>query len=241
MKNTFASIFGESPATSRARDARGSAFQAMLDARRGAAEQRRTDAAAMARYNAFGNLLTTMVQPLGWAAGGGGRSTGTVQPYDDRQYIDAFNRAVKADEDLRNIGIAEAEGRYQIAADDYRRMQSLEDSERQQERMLERQERAARAREERDRKLHDQRMELEERKASAKRQLEEWKATHRVTSRGTGLSVQDRVMLKNIDAYNDYANTESEYGRTPISFSDWLTNRGYDVKSASNLLPDPMK
>ena len=103
MNNIYASIFGEAPATRQAREARDSAFQAMLNTRKQTAEQQRTDDVKMARYNAFGNLLTTMVQPLGWAMGG---STGGVQKYDDRQYISAFNRAVKAADDIRNIGSA---------------------------------------------------------------------------------------------------------------------------------------
>lgn len=231
MNNMYASIFGESPATMQAREARKSAFQDMLNARKQSAEQQRTDDVKMARYNALGNLLTTMVQPIGWGIGGGfsGSNTGGVQKYDDRQYLAAFNRAVKAADDIRNIGNAEAEYKFKLAEEDYRRQQSLEDAERQQARMLERQEQAARAREERDQKLHEQRMELEEQKAAYRQQLQEWKATHKVTSRSTGLSVDDRVMLKNLEAYNKYANSEAEYGRKPEPFDKWLSDRGIDV------------
>lgn len=228
MNNMYASIFGESPETQQARERRDNTFQAMLASRRQAAEQNRTDNVNMARYNALGNVITSMAQLGGWGLGGG---TANVQKYDDRQYINAFNRAVQASDDLRNIGTAEADYQFKLADEDYKRKLALEDAERQQARMLERQEKAAQAREERDQKLHEQKMELEEQKAAYRQQLQEWKATHRVTSKSSGLSVDDRVMLKNLDAYNKYANSENEYGRTPVSFNEWLSQRGYDVQS----------
>lgn len=127
----FASIFGENESTQKARDARNSAFQAMLNTRKQVAEQSRTDNVAMARWNALGNVLTTMVQPVAWAIGGKGTgATGGVQKYDDRQYIAAFNRAVKDADDLQNIGNAEAEYRFKLADEDYRRAMSLEDEDR---------------------------------------------------------------------------------------------------------------
>lgn len=131
MKNTFTSIFGDTPETQQARETRDLTFQSMLDARRRSAEQQRTDDVKMARYNALGNLLTTMVQPVGWAIGGGGvGNTGGVQKYDDRQYITAFNRAVKAADDIRNIGLAEEEYKLKMAENDYARALRLEDEER---------------------------------------------------------------------------------------------------------------
>lgn len=123
MNSIYASIFGESPATQQARANRDSAFQAMLDTRKKAAEEQKTADETMARYNAFGNLLTTMVQPLGWGVGGGfnGGNTGGVQKYDDRQYLAAFNRAVKDAENLRNIGTQQEEYRLKLADEDYKR------------------------------------------------------------------------------------------------------------------------
>ncbi len=123
MNSIYASIFGESPATQQARANRDSAFQAMLDTRKKAVEEQKTADETMARYNAFGNLLTTMVQPLGWGVGGGfnGSNTGGVQKYDDRQYIAAFNRAVKDAENLRNIGTEQDEYRLRLANEDYER------------------------------------------------------------------------------------------------------------------------
>lgn len=132
MNNMFASIFDGSASTQKARDARDSAFQAMLNTRKQVAEQQRTDDVKMARWNAMGNLLTTLVQPVGWAIGGGfsGGNTGGVQKYDDRQYIAAFNRAVKAADDIRNIGSQDAEYKFKLADEDYRRAMSLEDEDR---------------------------------------------------------------------------------------------------------------
>ena len=127
MNNMYSSIFGETPSTQQARQARDSAFQAMLNTRKQTAEKQRTDDVKMARWNALGNLLTTMVQPVGWAIGG---STGGVQKYDDRQYLNAFNRAVKAADDIRNIGNAEEEYKFKLADEEYRRQLGLEDEER---------------------------------------------------------------------------------------------------------------
>ena len=240
MNNMFASIFGESPEVQKARENRDNTFQSMLASRRRAAEQQRTDDVKMARWNAMGNLLTTMVQPVGWAIGGGGSGvTGGVQQYDDRQYLNAFNRAVKASDDLRNIGTSEDDYKFKLAEEDYKRKLAVEDAERQQARMLERQERAAQAREERDQKLHEQKMELEEQKAAYRQQLADWKATHRGTSKSTGLSVDDRAMLKNLEAYNKYANSEAEYGRTPVTFDKWLDDRGINVSTVRQSTGSP--
>ena len=122
MNSIYASIFGESPATKQARANRDSAFQAMLDTRKQAMEEQRTSDIQMARYNALGNLLTTMVQPVGWAVGNGGSGvTGGVQKYDPRQYLDSFNRALRDSENLRNIGTQGAEYQFKLAGEDYER------------------------------------------------------------------------------------------------------------------------
>ena len=131
MTNMFANIFG-GPTAQKAREARDTAYQTMLNTRRQNAVQQRTDDVKMARWNAMGNLLTTMVQPLGWAVGGKGTGvTGGVQRYDDRQYVSAFNRALKDADDIRNIGSADAEYKFKVANDDYSRALKLEDEERQ--------------------------------------------------------------------------------------------------------------
>lgn len=90
-------------------------YQDMLNAHREALMKERTDNAKMARFAALGNALTSMVQPLGWAIGGGGLgrgATGGYQPYDNREYISAFNRAIQAGQDLRNVNLKDAEFQY---------------------------------------------------------------------------------------------------------------------------------
>lgn len=104
----------------KAEQVRSQTLSDIFSAARQRTEQQRTDDIRMAKFNALGNALTTLVQPLGWAIGGKGTGvTGGVQPYDNRQYLEAFNRAVKASDDLRNIATKEDELRFQLAQQDY--------------------------------------------------------------------------------------------------------------------------
>lgn len=123
----YDSIFGQSPAVQAAAAARDASFQDWLNQRKQAVEQQRTEDRRIATFNALGNALTTMVQPLGWAIGG---STAGVQPVDNRQYLEAFNRALKSNEDLRNIGTLEGEYQFKLADEAYRRAQAVEDYQR---------------------------------------------------------------------------------------------------------------
>ena len=124
----YDSIFGQSPAVQAAAAARDASFQDWLNQRKQAVEQQRTEDRRIATFNALGNALTTMVQPIGWAIGGKGSGvTGGVQPVDNRQYLDAFNRALKSNEDLRNIGTMEGEYQFKLADEAYRRAQAMED------------------------------------------------------------------------------------------------------------------
>ena len=66
----------------------------------------RTDARRMAQFNAFGDVLRTAFNPIGWAIGGG--TSQTIAP-DNRAYISAFNNAIKADNDFRNLGNQQAQ------------------------------------------------------------------------------------------------------------------------------------
>lgn len=91
---------------------RNTLLQQMFDARRQDLQKQQTDSTRMALFNSFGNLLRTMVQPIGWA---GGRATAGVQPYDERQYLDAYNRAVRASDDIRNLGFQENQLRLNYA------------------------------------------------------------------------------------------------------------------------------
>lgn len=106
----------------RKREATNSIYQDLLNARKDALVKDRTNNARLAAFNALGNALRTMAQPVGWAAGG---ATSGVQPYDNRQYLEAFNRAVKAGEDLRNLGTAEMQYRLKQAEQDERMAQSM--------------------------------------------------------------------------------------------------------------------
>lgn len=134
INNIYSTIFGKTPEVQAAAAARDASFQDWLNQRRQAVEQQRTDNVKMARLNALGNVLTTMVQPIGWAVGGKGTGvTGGVQPVDNRQYLDSFNRAMKAADDLRNIGTLEGEYQFKLADDNYRRQLALEDEQRRQE------------------------------------------------------------------------------------------------------------
>lgn len=231
-KNIYSAIFGEDPATQQAAAQRDSAFQSWLNTRKQAAEQQRTSDVNMAKYNALGNILTTMVQPIGWAVGGKGKTTGNYQPYDNRQYLEAFNRAVKASDDLRNIGSAEQEYQFKLADENYRRQLALEDAARNREQAREDQERAWAFQLEKQQNQFQQQREMEEMRQDARRALEEYKATHRVTRTGTGgLSVDDRILLKMMDGYNKYVNDQTNLKRPYDTFEKWMADRGYTVQT----------
>lgn len=92
-----------------ARDERDATIQDMFEKRKQAMAMQRATHTGIAKSTALGNVLRSLVQPLGWAAGG---SVAPVVPYDSRQYIDAFNRAVQYDNNIVNAGAQE--GEYQI-------------------------------------------------------------------------------------------------------------------------------
>lgn len=99
-----------------------------FEKRRKNLEEQKSSDARMARVTALGNILTSLVQPIGWAIGGKGSGvTGGVQPYDNRQYLEAFGRAVKASDDLRNLGASEDEYKLKMAYDEYTRAANEED------------------------------------------------------------------------------------------------------------------
>ena len=234
MDNIFASIFGETPATKAARENRDSAFQAMLDTRKQVAETARTDNVRMARANALGNILTTMVQPLGWAIGGRGNhaNTGGVQTYDNRAYLDAFNRAVKATDDVRNIGTAEDEYKLKLADEAYKRQLALDDQMRNaaiRQAQLETQ-----AQQKLDYEKQRQADELEkiEARGEVQKWLAEYKATHRVVGRG-GLSVDDRALIAARNNYEQYRRTRATQGLQPLTFEQYMKNEGYEVQDTT--------
>ena len=59
--------------------------------------------------------------------------------------------------------------------------------------------------------------------------LAEWKATHQVTRKGTGLTVEDRILLKEMEAYNGYVARQEAMKLPYESFEEWADKRGYQV------------
>lgn len=78
-----------------------------------ATEKRRTDAAKLAQIAALGNVLQTAFAPVGWIGQRG--ATSQVANPDSRQYITAFNEALKAQQDLANVGVNAAKMRLDLA------------------------------------------------------------------------------------------------------------------------------
>lgn len=225
-RNIYASIFGETPETQAAYQGRNATFQDMLNQRKQAYEQAKTDNVKMAKYNALGNLITSMVQPIGWAAGG---STAGVQPYDNRAYLESFSRAVKANDDLRNIGTADAEFQYKLADEAFQRAVAREDEERKRRQRVEDAERQINYQLEKQQNQFDHQREMEELKADRRQALEEYKRSHQVSRKGTGISVEDRILLKELDAYNKYVAMQTAQKLPYDSFEVWMGKAGYQI------------
>lgn len=85
----------------------------MLHAQYEATEKRRTDAAKLAKVAALGNVLQTAFVPFGWIGQKG--ATSQVAAPDSRQYVTAFNEALKAQQDLANVGVNAAKMRLDLA------------------------------------------------------------------------------------------------------------------------------
>ena len=234
-KGRFDHLFGASPEAAVAqKDARGSALQAMFDERRKTAEKARTDNVALARYNALGNLITTLVQPIGWGAAG---TTGAYQPYDNRAYLDAYSRAVKAADDVRNIGTQEAEYNYKIADEDYRRALAQEAEERKNQFSLNKMQ------EEYDRKAaaaqtkYEQDMAKEKAKADYRMALAEFNATHKITGRsgnGSRYTADERRKNELLKGYLEYATGQEKILRQPMTYEEWLKDKGLSISDSSS-------
>lgn len=191
----YDSIFGAGKAPQmEAETERNLRFQDMLDRHRQAITQQRTDDVRMAQFNALGNVLTTMVQPLGWAAGG---TTAGVQPYDNRQYLDAFNRAVKANADLRNVGNMEAEYNFKLADENFRRAQALEDEARR-----------MKLQDAREAATFQRRLDLFNAQNEGRIELEHIKGKYRLSAKNTGKSPSEdftsTFLKRAATAYNNY-------------------------------------
>ena len=232
-RNIYSAIFGGTPESQAAAQQRDYSFQSLLDSRRRAAESQRTSDVQMAKYNALGNLLTTMVQPIGWAAGGKKGVTGGVQPYDDRQYIQAFNRAVKASDDLRKIGSAEEEYRFKLADENYKRQLELEDKERKREQDREDLEFKAQQRIAQIQQKFENDMAKINRQGEIRQEIAAFNANHKITSRSTGLSIDEREKLKLMGMYGDYRKNKESYNEVPKPYAEWLRDIGYTSTSTA--------
>lgn len=241
QRGIYDSVFGAKPTASEsASSLRDQSFQDWINSRKHAIEQQRTDDVRMARLNALGNVLTTMVQPIGWAIGG--RSTGVtggVQPVDNRQYLQAFERAMKANDDLRNIGTLEGEYQFKLAENDARRAQALEDYEQKQAINLETQRQIFDMRKELNQEQIEGRIKVAEATAKAKFQFST-KNGQKVTE-----SVRDNLLKRANAAYaqilSDYykkKNVGIENLKEPPSYDEFLkqfsSQNGYAVAESQN-------
>jgi len=212
---------------------RNTAFQDMLNLRKQEAEQARTDSVKMARYNALGNLLTSLVQPIGWGIGGGKGATAGVQPYDNRAYLDAFNRAVKATDEIRNIGTKEAEYKFQLADEKYRRELALEDEARRRANAIADEERRAKIKSDAEKQTFELRSQLEDQKIQGRIQVNEENAKAKMKFHVGGRAVSDSVrdnLLKRANAayaailqdYNKKKMAGIENLQEPPSYDEFL-------------------
>ena len=237
----YDSIFGSSPAVQASAAARDSSFQDWLNQRKQAVEQQRTEDRRIATFNALGNALTTMVQPIGWAIGGKGTGvTGGVQPVDNRQYLQAFERAMKANDDLRNIGTLEGEYQFNLADEAYKRAQAMEDYGIKQNLELERQAAYAKQR-------HDYTMAEIEARGEKQLDVAKYKAARSITGRN-GIPIEDKMLQT---AWTQYVKQRGEHSRdigrgverkegpTFPSFEKWLGDEyGWIVKPKNSGTPD---
>ena len=232
-RSIYSAIFGETPGAKAAAQQRDASFQSWLNTRKKAAERQRTSEVNMAKYNALGNLLTTMVQPIGWVAGGCNVATGGVQPYDDRQYIQAFNRAVKASDDLRNIGSSAQEYEFKLADENYRRQLALEDEARSRAQKQEDLEYKAQQRIAEIQQKFENDMAKINRQGEIRQEIAAYNASHKITSRSTGLSIDEREKLKLMGMYGDYRKNKESYNEIPKPYAEWLQEIGYSSTSTA--------
>lgn len=101
-----------------AQEAERKSVAALFEQARQAAVKQKTDSTQMAKYTALGNVLTNLFSPLGWGVGG---ATAKPAQTDNTGYINAFNRALKADEDLSRVGLQEAQMRLGLVQRDEQR------------------------------------------------------------------------------------------------------------------------
>lgn len=222
---------------------RNETFQDWLNTRKESLSQQRTEDVRMARINALGNLLYTMVQPIGWAVGG---STAEMQPYDNRQYLESFNRAVKASDDLRNLGNMEAEYKFKLADEDYQRARKLADDAQQRELAFNdfkrKEDYQTKLRSEYSKQQFEQEMKKIEARGKNQQSLESLKANYKVYSRSR-VPVEEKMLSTAWTAYLRYKNgyeQDISRGVTPVdklkSFEEWAGEElGWVLKSKTGL------
>ena len=222
----YSSIFGpeetepEKTELEKLDEARRQTYQEMIENRKKALQQQQTNDYRLASFNALGNALRTMVQPVGWAAGG---STAGVQPYDERQYLESFNRAVKANDDLRNLGMLEDQFKYKLADEEYQTQLALD---------------AARAKEQRELAAYAAKSaidtaakkELLDSRYNREEDLARLKGQFNVKGKN-GLTVEDRILINQSREYEKYRRSQMILKEPYISFEQWLRSEGYSVES----------
>ena len=207
-------------------EARRLSYKEMIENRKKVLQQQQTNDYRLASFNALGNALRTMVQPVGWAAGS---STAGVQPYDERQYLESFNRAVKANDDLRNLGVLEDQFKYKLADEEYQRKVALEDS-------MAAKDFDAKVKAEYAKERHQYTMEEIAARGDVQKQVAMIRAKN-VKKNGKNISEDDLKTAKTqwyryLGRYWDDVgrNVERKEKNGPLSFSQFLTNKyGYTV------------
>ena len=220
-KNFFETLFGDTPeskATQAASDARSMAYKDMLNTYKANLEKQSTDAKRMATFNALGNVLGKVVEPLSWKAAGAVAPSSPAT--DDRQYLESFQRAVKANDDLRNLANTEAEYKFKLADEEYQATKAAAAAEQQRRQALE--DYATKSAIDTANKIS-----IYNSKYDREEDLARLKGQYKVT-RG-GLSVEDRILINQSREYEKYRRMMMSQGEPYISFEQWLRNDGFTV------------
>ena len=210
---------GEAKAAAEAKDQETRRLvQDMFDARRKELEKDRTDDIRLSAFNSLGNALRAMVQPIGWAAGGGrtagGVATAGVQPYDNRQYLEAFNRAVKANDDIRNLGTQEMEYNINFANKDAERAWSEYETLANQ-----------RFKEDAEERAFNRKLQILDTQQAGRIELEHIKGMYKLQKAGGGKvgdDVQTAFLKRAATAYNNYK-------------ADYMKKRAFGINPAEPL------
>ena len=219
------------------REAYNMTYQEMMANQRQRLENQRTSDARMARVNALGNLLTTMVQPVGWAIGGATPGPAGVEPYDNRQYLEAFNRAVKATNDIRNLGLAEDEFKLRQAEADYKRAQAAVDAETAWDTWKKKKDYEAEIKSDLSKQSHEQAMEKLAAQGENQKAVAALKASLRIPSSGS-LTFEQRMQLKDKDSYNAYRKIAQAKGEPVMTYAEYLKTLGISDGTNSSTKQD---